>query len=78
MTAAIHQFNSAARELLTACLDELKHCDPEGHKAVAEAAKAGCAFQCVAASSMQGLLEIEVRLVSPAGDSVRLAYAQFN
>ncbi len=76
--AAIARFNTAARDLLRECLLELRKTDPEGHKAVAEAARAGCAFHCVAAASMQGLQEIEVRLVAPTGETVRLAWAEFD
>ena len=78
MTApVINAFTTASLDLLRCALAELKSVDAAAYQGISRAAASGSFFEVTCALSPTGLLEQRVMLVTPSGESINLARAEW-
>lgn len=69
---------ATAKQLAADAVGKLRTDDPEAFAMVNAAAQSGAAFRVTAAFSVAGLCEVDVALVMPDGEPVRIAHAEFD
>lgn len=69
---------ATAKHLAADAVGKLRVDDPEAFAMVNAAARAGAAFRVTTAFSPAGLCEVDVALVMPDGEPVRIAHVEFD
>lgn len=69
---------ATAKRLAADAVGKLRTDDPEAFAMVNAAARAGAAFRVTTAFSPAGLCEVDVALVMPDGEPVRIAHVEFD